>query len=174
MARHRVRLAPRWQGTAVCAAVALTLAGCAHTPDWVPWHKAEAAQTAQQQPAPEPPHEETHRRKPTRSAPRKAEVPATAAEPQVAMVDPNALVGMKPPAVTRLLGPPANTTKDEMSLVWTYAADGCVMRIYFYPDLKTADFHVLKFTLADADGKPLADEAPCRRKLLAQRANDTG
>lgn len=170
MAMGRARRAPRWQGTAVCAVAALTLAGCAHTPDWVPWHKAEAAQAV---PEPAPPRTKSHRRKPPRPAPHKTEPPPAEA-PQVAMIDPNALVGMKPPAVTRLLGTPAGTTKDEMSLVWTYAADGCVMKVYFYPDLKTADFHVLKFTLADPDGNPLADEAPCRRKLLAQRTNDTG
>ena len=149
------------------------LSGCTTTPDWVPWHKPAAKVEARDEvaPQPEPKRDVRRRHRPPRPVPHKQEAPA---EPQIAMIDPNALVGLKPPAVTHLLGAPAGTTKDEMSLVWTYAAAGCAMKVYFYPDLKTAEFHVLKFTLSDADGQKLDDDAPCRRKLLAQKNNDTG
>lgn len=175
MARGHAQYAPQWQAGVACTLLAVMLSGCAHTPEWAPWHKPEPAPVAEQQPQPLPqPAEEPHHHKPARPTPHKADAPAPAETRQVAMVNPNALVGMRPAAVTGLLGSPAGTTKDELSLIWTYAADGCVLKVYFYPDLKTADFHVLKFTLADGDGQPLDEEAPCRRKLLAMKANDTG
>lgn len=168
----RGHVASRWRMALVCAGLAAGLSACSHTSAWLPWHKKEVPPQpqAQAEPAPPPAHEEPRHRKPVHPAsPRKAE-----AEPQIAMVDPNTLAGLTPPAVTRLLGPPAGTSKDEMSLVWTYTADGCALKVYFYPDIKTSDFHVLKFSLAGADGKPLDADAPCRQKLLALRANDAG
>ena len=168
MSAVRVRLAPQWRGVLLGAGLMLALGGCARTPDWLPWHKP-AEETHIQPAAPQPPVPEPRKPRPQRH---------TAPEPKppvaVAMIDPAAMVGMKPPAVTQLLGAPNVTSKDEMSLVWTYAADGCALKVYFYPDLKTADFHVLKYTLADEAGKPLDDEAPCRRRLLAVRDHDAG
>jgi hypothetical protein len=149
------------------------LGGCTHVPTWVPWYKPPAKPIAKPEPAvPEMPKsasEEHPRKHVTRRSARKA-----VREPQVAMIDPDSLVGMKPPAVSRMLGQPAAIAKEELSLVWTYRADGCALKVYFYPDIKTSDFHVLKFSLAGADGKTLDDDAPCRRKLLALREHDTG
>jgi len=168
MSAVRVRLAPQWRGVLLGAGLMLALGGCAETPDWLPWHK-RAEETPVQAATPQPPPPEPHKPRPQHR---------TAPEPkppvEIAMIDPATLVGMKRPAVTRMLGAPNATSKDEMSLVWTYAADGCALKVYFYPDLKTADFHVLKYTLADEAGKPLDDEAPCRRKLLTVRDRDAG
>lgn len=164
----RVRLSPDWRGALFVAGLSVVLAGCASTPDWVPWHKP--VQQADSRPtAPHGP----------RSEPQKPKAPARSAskpkEPvKVAMIDPTVLVGLKRPAVAALLGKPSATSKDEMSLVWSYVANGCALKVYFYPDLKTANFHVLKYTLANEDGKPLDKNAPCRRKLLAVRAQNAG
>ncbi len=149
------------------------LSGCAHTPEWAPWYKAPEKQAARSEPA-VPELRKTQSEKPARRrVPRHSER-KPAPEPQLAMIDPDSLVGMKPPAVGRLLGQPAAIAKEELSLVWTYKADDCALKVYFYPDIKTSDFHVLKFSLAGADGKTLDDDAPCRRKLLALREHDTG
>ena len=173
MAKGRKRLAPYWRGALISAGLAVALGGCTHWPEWVPWYKP--AETAKAEPAVPavPPSEETRKPHIAHPAPHHTEPPPPP-EPQIAMADPDTLVGMKPDAVSKLLGPPANIVKAELSLVWTYSADGCALKVYFYPDLKTSDFHVLKFSLAGAGGKTLDKDDPCRRKLLALKTHDTG
>jgi hypothetical protein len=155
----------------LCAGLAATLCGCSTTPAWAPWYKAppQAAPAAAPTPTPQEP--------PPRKIARHVEhhpTPDEAPEEQVAMIDPMALVGKKREDVTKLLGAPTRILKEDMSLIWSYEADGCALKVYFYPDIKTSAFHVLKFSLAAGDGKPLDADAPCRRKLLALRENDTG
>lgn len=170
MASGRVRPASLWRSALLCLGLTALASGCARLPVWFPGHTpAKAARppaaVAKARPASQPRH-----RKPMH----RPERPSAAPPAQVAMIDPKALVGKKPPVVSGLLGAPSSIAKDEMSLVWTYRAEGCALKIYFYPDLKTSDFHVLKFSLADADGKPLDADAACRQKLLALRTHDTG
>ena len=171
MARGRTCPAPGWRKALLGLGfgLATALGGCAHAPSWVPWHKSEPAPPPHSEPTPPPPPAEPPRKPKPRHVERRPQP-----QRQVAMVDPTALVGMKPTAVGKLLGSPSSIAKDELSLVWTYAADGCALKVYFYPDLKTTDFHVLKFSLAGADGKKLDADAPCRRKLLAVRDHDAG
>jgi len=168
MAAVHLRLTPYWRRGLIYAGLTLELSGCAHAPAWWPWRAPERKIAV----APAVPREPPPRARKPHHPHRAARQPAPPIE--VAMIDPASLVGLKRPAVTRMLGAPFKTTKDEMSLVWIYAAEGCALRIYFYPDLKTSDFHVLKYTLAGEDGKTLEDDAPCRRKLLAVRDHDTG
>ncbi|MBU6443570.1 MAG: hypothetical protein KGR48_06635 [Alphaproteobacteria bacterium] len=150
--------------------LALALGGCAHLPAWLS-PQPKAAQQAPPPPVIPRAREEPHKRKP--AAPVR---PAEQARPpvQVASIDPHSLVGLTAPAVTQLLGKPGATANDQMSLVWTYAGDGCVLKIYFYSDLKTADFHVLKYSVAGADGAPLADAAPCLRQIQSAKNDDRG
>lgn len=168
MVRGYARPESIWRSAGM-AALCAGLSSCAHAPNWMPWHRTPpAAQSQAAAPARSP--KET--RRPTRHSEHRAR--PTEHPAQVAMIEPANLVGKKRSDVTRLLGAPDRISKDDPSLVWTYEADGCALRIYFYPDLKTSAFHVLKFSLAGADGKPLDADAPCRRKLLAMRENDTG
>ncbi len=170
MAKGLPSWASRCRQALVVAGAAALIGGCAHLPNpFAPEQKNAPAPAAPPAPAvSEPPQEQ-----PAPAAPRR---PARRTKPpvQTAMIDPNSLVGLKRPDVVRLLGMPTRVAKDELSLIWTYAVEGCALQVYFYPDLKTADFHVLKYTLADADGKALDADTPCRRKLLAIRENDTG
>ena len=151
--------------------LAPALAGCAQLSNWFDQPKAAVHDTIQQ-PTPRA-REAVHRPRPgprrSEPAPTPADLPA-----QVASIDPQSLVGLTAPAVTRLLGAPGNTAKDQMSLVWTYGGEGCVLKVYFYPDLKTAAFHVLKYSVAGADGKPLIDAAPCLRQIQSARNDDRG
>lgn len=175
MAKGRRRLAQHGRNALLCAGLAVTLGGCAQMHAWFPWLPwQEPAPEAEAAPpeTPLPPPPEPEKPKAVKRAPAKAAEPPP--EPEIAMVDPDTLVGMRPDAVGKLLGTPDSIGKEEMSLIWTYSADGCALRVYFYPDLKTSDFHVLKFSLAGEDGKPLDKEAPCRRKLLALKTNDAG
>ena len=168
--KAHTRLQSRWPALLLGLAACALLNGCATLPGWVPWHTsskpaAPAARAAEPQ-GPE-------RRPKPRHTVRRPEPPAEAPV-EVASIDPNTLVGLRPPAVSKLLGSPAKTAKDEMSVVWTYGTEGCALTIYFYPDLKTTNFHVLKYSFSDAAGKPLAPADPCARKLLAARSNDAG
>ncbi len=170
MASGRVRPATFWRSALLCLGLTALASGCSRLPDWLPGHAPPKAAPPPAAVAEAAPASEPRRRKPAHHA----EKPPTAPPAQVAMVDPETLVGKKPPVVSGLLGAPSSIAKDEMSLVWTYRAEGCALKIYFYPDLKTSDFHVLKFSLADAEGKPLDADAACRQKLLALRTHDTG
>jgi hypothetical protein len=147
--------------------------GCTAAPDWAPWTKQPETESRAREPAVPELRKPTPRPHHHKSSAHRAERKRVK-EPEVTMLDPGTLVGMKPQSVAHALGEPAAIAKENLSLVWTYRADGCALNVYFYPDIKTSDFHVLKFSLAGADGKTLDANAPCRRKLLALRENDTG
>jgi hypothetical protein len=89
-------------------------------------------------------------------------------EPErVASVDPKSLIGLAPGAVEKLLGSPSNVSKSDPSLVWTYAGQGCSFQVYFYPDIKTASFHALKYSSTAGEQ---TDNA-CLRNILMVRSN---
>lgn len=92
-------------------------------------------------------------------------------EPEkVAAIDPKNLIGLQPAAVEKLLGAPSSVANSQPSLVWTYSGQGCSFQIVFYPDLKTASFHALKY--ASSAGEQ-ADNA-CIRSILTVRSNGPG
>lgn len=145
----------------IVAAVVLLLAGCSvlqkirgDKPAEAPpvTHAAPVA-IAPPQPAPARPKRqvrETHEVK----------------EPErVASVDPKSLIGLAPSAVERLLGSPSNVSKADPSLVWTYAGQGCSFQVYFYPDIKTASFHALKYS------STAGEQTDCLRNILMVRSN---
>jgi hypothetical protein len=87
-------------------------------------------------------------------------------EPErVASVDPKNLIGLAPAAVEKLLGSPSNISKSDPSLVWTYAGQGCSFQVYFYPDIKTASFHALKYS------STAGEQTDCLRNILMVRSN---
>ena len=86
----------------------------------------------------------------------------------------DSLIGLDPPAVAKLLGPPSTVAKGEPSLVWTYIATGCTFRVFFYPDLKTASFHALKYGGFDGNGEQIGLSQTCIRNILTARVNGSG
>ncbi len=90
---------------------------------------------------------------------------------RIAAIDPNKLIGLDPAGVSKLLGPPSTVAKGDPSLVWTYIAAGCAFRIFFYPDIKTASFHALKYGGFDGKGGQIALSQSCIRNILMARAN---
>lgn len=155
-----------WRAALIGAAAAAALSGCSHLPDWLTGQKQPEQTATVPAAVPAPPQPAPHKPK-VKSVARHPEAPV-----EVASLDPATLVGLRPPAVTRILGAPERTSKDEMSLVWTYGAQDCVLQVYFYPDLNTTDFHVLKYSLAGGDGKPLDAADPCLRKILSAKNDD--
>ncbi len=97
-----------------------------------------------------------------------------AARPRRTMIVPESLIGLRPDQVSGQLGRPQKIAKDGPGLVWRYVAAGCGLNVYFFPDLRTNQFHVLKFSLAGADGKALDSNAPCRRQLLTLKDPNAG
>ncbi len=90
---------------------------------------------------------------------------------KVATIDPNRFIGLDPSGVAKLLGPPSTVAKGDPSLVWTYVAAGCAFRIFFYPDLKTASFHALKYGGFGGNGEQISLSQSCIRNILTVRAN---
>jgi hypothetical protein len=88
-----------------------------------------------------------------------------------APVDPDALIGLEPAAVQRLLGAPSRVQDDKLSREWVYASPGCDFRIFFYPVLNAASFRVLKYGGNDDNGGRLAASHACVRRILTARAN---
>jgi len=114
------------------------------------------------QPPPAKPRRTVHEA-PPRETPREPE--------RVASIDPNSLIGLAPAAVERLLGSPSAVSKGEPSLVWTYTGQGCSFQIFFYPDLKTASFHALKYGSTGGANEP---SDACVRNILTVKANGPG
>ena len=157
----------------LAAGIVLTASGCAawdrlnHRTQQPPPIAAEKPPTVIAPPpsAPAPKPKRTVRE--PASAPREA-----VREPErVAAIDPNALIGLAPAAVEKLLGTPSGVSKGDPSLVWTYAGQGCSFQIFFYPDLKTASFHALKYGRAGG-GNDSSDA--CIRNILTVKSNGPG
>lgn len=103
------------------------------------------------------------RRAPERAARGKKAVP----------VDPARLIGMRPSAVRRLLGPPARIENDDLSREWVYASNNCSFRLFFYPNLNAASFRVLKYGGSDGNGGLMDVSDICIRHILMARAHAT-
>lgn len=171
MAMGRVwgRLPSGWRIASLCVSAAVLLNGCAHWPDWLTGHKEDAQAPATTVAAPVPPPPVPHKSR-SKPAVHRPEAPPV----QVASIDPATLVGLKPVAVTRILGTPERISKADMSLVWTYAAADCMLQVYFYPDLNTTDFHVLKYSFAGGGGNPLPAADLCLREILSMKNDEPG
>ena len=101
-----------------------------------------------------------------------AREPVPVKEPEkIASIDPKSLIGLAPAAVEKLLGAPSSVSRGDPSLVWTYAGQGCSFQIFFYPDLKTASFHALKYGSTGGGNDP---SDACVRGILAVRSNGPG
>jgi hypothetical protein len=156
----------------ICLVTGLLFAagGCA---DWERMHASKGAESKVTVEKPQtivtPPPSQPPPVKPRR------QVRETPREPQkeperVASIDPKSLIGLAPSAVEKMLGAPTNISKGDPSLVWTYSGQGCSFQIFFYPDLKTASFHALKYSSSGGAGESDA----CIRNILAVRTNGPG
>lgn len=99
--------------------------------------------------------------KPMPTAPSK-ESPA---EPDTAAVMPSSLVGYDFPAVLKVLRRPDTVQNSALSIVWTYAQPDCTLQLYFYPDIQTRIFHLLKFDLKDGNGEKPSDTSSCMKHM---------
>jgi hypothetical protein len=109
-------------------------------------------------------------KKPQRERRVAAEVP----HQRISSIDPDNLIGLAPGAVRKLLGPPARVENDDLSRAWIYASGGCSFRLFFYPNLNTASFRVLKYGGNDGNGELMDVSDVCIRHILMARKDATG
>jgi hypothetical protein len=96
---------------------------------------------------------------------RTTEALVSEAEAEAPSPAPSALVGYDFPAVLQILRKPDTVQNSALSVVWTYSESNCTLRLYFYPDIQTSTFHLLKFDLRDPDGGKLDDGRGCMKHL---------
>ena len=156
----------------LAALLVLTATGCAA------WRRLHDKPAPAQTPVPiqktsiviPPPPSQSPPPRPKRQV-REAREPTVKEPEKIASIDPKSLVGLAPAAVEKLLGAPSSVSKGDPSLVWTYAGQGCAFQIFFYPDLKTASFHALKYGSTGGGNDP---PDSCIRGILTVRSNGPG
>jgi hypothetical protein len=107
----------------------------------------------------------------TQPMPRTAMPPKEAA-PEPEPVAPADLVGFDFPAVQQVLGHPSSVQNSALSVVWTYWQTECTVQLYFYPDIQTKIFHLLKYDLKNGTGERLNDWNSCMRQIVAMRTDE--
>jgi hypothetical protein len=103
---------------------------------------------------------------------RQASVQPPVAPPVVApprTVEPAELVGFNFDSVLEVLRQPDAVEKNALSVVWTYAGSDCTLQLYFYPDIQTAVFRLLKYELKDSSGGKLNGGGACMQPMMASR-----
>lgn len=90
---------------------------------------------------------------------------------KLVIIDPDRLIGMDTRSVQKLLGAPARIKNDDLSREWVYASPGCSFRLFFYPNLNSASFRVLKYGSSDDSGELLDVSDVCVRRILTAKSN---
>lgn len=114
---------------------------------------------------PQRPRVASNRRPPPR-APQK-EPPKELPPPPPA---PATLVGADYTGVLKVLRRPDSMQNSALSVVWTYADPDCTLQLFFYPDIETKTFHLLKYDLKNAEGDRL-DGGACMQQFVAMRTD---
>jgi len=104
---------------------------------------------------------------PTRQASVQPPSPPPVAVPRA--VEPAELVGFNFDSVLTVLRQPDAVEKNALSVVWTYAGSDCTLQLYFYPDIRTAVFRLLKYELKGVSGEKLNDGGACMQPMMAMR-----
>jgi len=130
---------------------------------------AEAPQAAEAPTADEPPRARAaapRRPPPARQASLQPPNPP-AAPPRT--VEPAELVGFNFDSVLTVLRQPDTVERNALSVVWTYSGSDCTLQLYFYPDIQTAVFRLLKYELKGSGGEKLNDGGACMQPMMAMR-----
>ena len=117
-------------------------------------------------PPPDPPQTAIVKRK---TVPKKRPVRVRRAPASIA---PAELVGFESDAVLDVLRKPDSIRKEALPIVWTYSYAGCTLRLFFYPEIESEKFRVLKFDLRDRNGQKLNNTAECMQKFMVAKNNE--
>jgi hypothetical protein len=106
---------------------------------------------------------------PRRPAPQRQASVQPPAPPAPRTVEPAELVGFNFDSVLAVLRQPDAVERNALSVVWTYAGSDCTLQLYFYPDIQTAVFRLLKYELKRSTGERLNDGGACMQPMMAMR-----
>jgi hypothetical protein len=121
-------------------------------------------------PADEPPAADAVPAPPTDGAsPPPGTIPPEPDTSEAALKSPEEVIGLDLAQISRLLGEPAFRTEQPPAKVWSYAGNGCAMRVFVYPDIKSRVFRALTYEIQGTDGSPLAKRR-CFTGLIKQHA----
>ena len=105
----------------------------------------------------------TTRKKPA-PPPKRPPLPKLA-EPVI--VAPEDLVGFDFSSVLQVLRRPDTVQSNALSIVWTYSEPSCTLQLFFYPDIQTKIFRLLKHDLKGA-----AEGNACMRDMMAMKNDE--
>ena len=123
----------------------------------------EAPQVASNMPRPRPPA-----RRPAPPATPAPPLPPEATAPEPEAVLPSELVGYDFNGVLKRLKKPDMIQNSALSIVWTYSQSDCTLQLYFYPDIQTRIFRLLKYDLKDSTGEKPNDSSACMRHMMVR------
>jgi hypothetical protein len=95
-----------------------------------------------------------------------------AQESPVPAIAPDELVGSDFSTVRDVLREPDYVQSSSLTVVWTYSGSGCTLRLFFYPDIQTRRFHVLKYDVRSPAGDKMNDGGACMQHLAATKSDD--
>jgi len=81
----------------------------------------------------------------------------------------NTLIGSDFTAVRQIFRSPDTIQNSNLSVVWIYSPPGCTLQLFFYPDISTTMFRLLKYDFRNAAGEILMSGDPCMQQMLASR-----
>ena len=90
---------------------------------------------------------------------------------EVGAVAPADLVGFDFTSVRHVLRQPDAIENSALSVVWKYETD-CTLQLFFYPDIKTKVFRVLKYDLKDSNGEMPANSSACMRSIMVAKNDE--
>lgn len=108
-------------------------------------------------PAPKPPP-------PIRRPPPVKPPEAVPPKPNVAI---GSLIGSDFTSILSVFRSPDTVQNSNLSVVWIYSPPGCTLQLYFYPDISTTTFHLLKYDFHNTAGEALMSGDPCMQAILA-------
>ena len=107
-------------------------------------------------PRPRPPPVTTPRPKPSEPPPPPPSIP-----------DMNTLIGADFDGILNVFRSPDTVQKNALYVVWIYSPPGCTLQLFFYPDIRTTQFHLLKFDLKSTLRDVPTDGPQCMQGILA-------
>jgi hypothetical protein len=98
--------------------------------------------------------------------------PPAAAKEEIPTVAPGELVGSDFAGVLQVLRKPDTVQSSALSVVWTYSQAACTVQLFFYPDIQTKVFRLLKYDLKSDAGEKTADRSACLHDIMAVRNDE--
>jgi hypothetical protein len=86
----------------------------------------------------------------------------------------NTLIGSDFAAILNVFRSPDTVQKNALYVVWVYSPPGCTLQLYFYPDIRTTQFHLLKYDLKSTAHETATAGPECMQGILVSRPRGTG